>query len=160
MDTLSCIHGVQMKLVVGLCIELRSCPIFLLFSSCILCDFSSWKGHLLNQEYNNKEKCSNPSISLFSVHQYCFPCLHNIVLSWRTLARVLALFCIAYKPDIKLNYVAIGMLPKPSLLPCKNSSRAFHAIEWHFLTGRTDPRAPFVLGLRATCVCVACGSAC
>ena len=26
--------------------ELRSCPIFLLFSSCLLQDLSSWKGHL------------------------------------------------------------------------------------------------------------------
>ena len=42
-----------MTLVVGLLLELRSCPIFLLFSSCLLYDLSSWKVHLLNPAYNN-----------------------------------------------------------------------------------------------------------
>ena len=49
MDTLSCIHGVgQWHLYSACCMEIHSCPVLLLFSSCFLLDLSSWKGLVLN----------------------------------------------------------------------------------------------------------------
>ena len=48
------LHSWSGPMTLACCMELLSCPIFLLFSSCLLNDISSWKGHLLNPTYNNK----------------------------------------------------------------------------------------------------------
>ena len=37
------------------CMGLHSCPIVLLFSSCLLYDISNWKGHLLNPKNINNQ---------------------------------------------------------------------------------------------------------
>ena len=78
MDTLSCIHGHTFlhswsgPMTLACCMELRSCPIFLLFSSCLLYDFSSWKGHLAKSKYidnsSNVKRDQSCRDGYFAVH--------------------------------------------------------------------------------------------